>query len=90
MLSSPQDAYGIVDSSHYCRSISHVHGGNTTKVCVPRVRSRAAFENTMKGFDERGQQIQDCNLKMHHFIISLVRKGVFPPLEKKLFFPKPF
>lgn len=65
-----------------------MHGGNTTKVCVPRVRSRAVFENTMKGFDERGQQIQDCNLKMHHFIISLVRKGVFPPLEKKLFFPQ--
>jgi hypothetical protein len=63
--------------------------GKYLKGCVPRVRSRAAFEKTTEGFDERGQQIQNCNLKAHHFIMSLVRKGVFPPLKKKLFFPSP-
>lgn len=63
--------------------------GKYLKGCVPRVRSRAAFEKTTEGFDERGQQTQNCNLKTHQFIMSLVRKGVFPPLKKKLFFPSP-
>lgn len=61
-------------------------GGKYCKSLCTKGKVRAAFENTMQGFDERGQQIHNCNFKMHQFIISLVRKGVFPPLEKKVFF----
>lgn len=60
------------------------------KGCVPRVRSRAAFEKTTEGFDERGQRIQNCNLKNAPVHNELSEKGCVPTTEEETFFPKPF